>query len=114
MKTLIIVILSICASYMLVLLTGDELGNFADGEFLFNYLGIILGFAITLYTFIVSQFEQIIQKIDDKYIDLDENQSRKARFKVVCKETKHDVLFIFIELVLVILITRDCSLNCVP
>jgi amino acid transporter len=78
-------------------------GEFAEPKFLFNYTGILLGFAITLYTFIVSQFSDLKDKIIEKS-NSDEDKTRKlASLKSMYSEVKDNVWFIFICLLIAIL-----------
>ena len=79
-----------------------DYGDFGDPKFLFNYLGVVLGFGLTLYTFIVSQYGMVEQRI--KELNQSEKvEAKKTEFREVCAEVKDDVWVIFIILLLVIL-----------
>jgi len=71
-----------------------EFGKFSDAEFLFAYFGILLGFAVTLYTFVVSQYQNIKDIIRD-VSDEKKRDQKRALFFNVCEEIKDDLSLIF-------------------
>jgi len=75
-----------------------------DNEFILTYLGIFLGFAITIYTFGVSMLDSIRSNIDLKD---DITTVQKARFfkKLLkgFKELKQDIWLMFICFLIVII-----------
>lgn len=75
-----------------------------DNEFILTYLGIFLGFAITIYTFGVSMLDSIRSNIDLKD---DITTAQKARFfkKLLkgFKELKQDIWLMFICFLIVII-----------
>lgn len=90
-------------SYSLICFAGFSFGQFSSPAFLFNYLGVLLGFALTLYTFIISQYDSITEKIDHKYKDDVTNVKKKQILKNVFTEVGDDVYLIFIALIVVII-----------
>jgi len=79
---------------------GINFGAFSEPTFLFNYTGILLGFSITLYTFIVSQFSELKDTIKLNAKDNNEVAKKMQSLKKVYIEIQDDVWFIFICLIL--------------
>jgi len=73
-----------------------DLSKINDNDFLFVFIGLLLGFSITLFPFIVSLTEQLKIKAIDKY---QHNTEKKliieSNIKTLFKEVKHNILFIF-------------------
>lgn len=79
-----------------------DIGKINDNDFLFNFFGILLGFAITIFTFIISMVEKIREKAEIKYAG-DKNKSQKLQRKIrsLYVEIKEDIVFTFISLILI-------------
>jgi hypothetical protein len=73
---------------------------FEKSEYLFNYLGLLLGFALTIYTFLVSQYERIVAEIKKKYEGSENLHNKMELFNSIRDELKDDVWLIFLLLVL--------------
>ena len=79
---------------------------FIKTEFLFTFLGVFIGFAITLYTYITSMFEKMRDLIREKYKD--EPLEIERRLKELPKlhaEIKDNIMYLFYALLLVVIIS---------
>jgi len=79
--------------------------EYANPSFLFNYLGVLLGFGLTLYTFIVSQYEIVERRIHEKYSKKSDVENKIQAFIEVCSEVKDDVFLVFLILLFIIIIS---------
>lgn len=86
-------------SYTLVRFDVVSYKTFIDYEFLFTFIGILLGFAITLFTYITSMFETVKAKLKIKYKD--QYQAKVQNLKDLYDEIKDDVNFLFYSLIVV-------------
>lgn len=94
------------ASAVLVKYTKINVSKISDDSFLFTYLGIFLGFALTIFTFIVSMVDKIkasIEKDDKKTVD----EKKETQNKIISfySELKDDIYFIFYSFLIVIVIS---------
>ncbi len=79
-----------------------NLSKINDNDFLFVFIGILLGFSITLFPFIVSLTEQLKVKVIEKYKDNIEKKLKiESNLRLLFKEVKHNILFIFSTLVFI-------------
>lgn len=73
-----------------------------DKDFLFSFFGIILGFAITIFTFIISLVEKIKEKAEKKYAtEADKKTKFESKIKGLFSEIKDDITFTFISVVII-------------
>jgi hypothetical protein len=71
-------------------------------DFLFQFLGILLGFALTIFQFIVSLVDKIIEKKEVEYKGLPERlEALRKKSNELYREIKDDILFIFYSLVII-------------
>ena len=78
---------------------------FIDTTFLFTFLGVFIGFALTLYTYITSTFENIKRTINRKYKDKEEIRNTKLQLlPVLHTEIKDNILFLIYSLIVVVLL----------
>jgi hypothetical protein len=102
-------------SYILILLSIGILSNylvrttkissfpFFDDVTLFSYFGVLIGFAITIYTFGLSMVSEIKIKID-KHLKFDKDQKKVMYLKLVSgfSEIKEDIWIIFYSLIIIL------------
>lgn len=112
LKITLFFVLLFMLSLILIKFTKINVGTFVDNSFLFTYLGIFLGFAITIFTFIVSMIEKVRERIE-----IDPNKT-EAEKKIVeddiihlYKEIKQNIMLIFYSFLLVIIITLFGSVD---
>ena len=74
----------------------------SDNSFLFNYLGIVLGFALTIFTFIVSMVDKIKDGIENDNSKTDE-QKKSAQNNIlqIYSELKDNIYLIFVFFIVV-------------
>ncbi len=80
-----------------------SVGKIEDFEFLFNFLGILLGFALTIFSFIISMIDKIRERLENS----EQTTSKTAKqFKEnsdsVNSEIKHNIFFIFFSLIAIL------------
>ena len=79
-----------------------SIGKIGDNDFLFSFFGIVLGFAITIFIFIISLVEKIKEKAEIKYAADDAKQSKlETKIKGLFSEIKDDIAFTFISVVII-------------
>ncbi|GGG91597.1 hypothetical protein [Pedobacter zeae] len=81
-----------------------DLSKIADNDFIFNFLGILLGFSLTIFTFIVSLVEKIKEKGEMKFQN-DNNKLKKLQSVIddLYVEIKDDIYFTFLSLIIIAL-----------
>ena len=101
---LIIVFLAMVFSYFLVHYTEVELLTIFDTFSLFTYFGVLIGFAITIYTFGLSMIGDIKKHIDDieKLTD-DDKRQMFTKLRHGFSQIKQNIWLIFVGIVLVII-----------
>lgn len=67
-------------------------------EFLFTFIGIFLGFAITLFTYLASIFDKILLKLSEQ------KNTRINKLRGVYNEIIDDIWFLFISLIIITLL----------
>lgn len=99
-------------SIILIKHTNINIDTFVDNSFLFTYLGIFLGFAITIFTFIVSMIEKVRERIEN------DSSKTEAEKKVVendiihlYREIKQNIMLIFYSFLIIIIITLFGSVD---
>tara|TARA_R110002073_G_scaffold14554_2_gene59369 strand:+ start:56112 stop:56618 length:507 start_codon:yes stop_codon:yes gene_type:complete len=101
---IVIVITVVISSYFLVHYTEVELFTIFDAFSLFTYFGVLIGFAITIYTFGLSMISDIKKHIDniDKLTD-DDKSKMFTNLKNGFSQIKQNIWLIFIGIILVII-----------
>ena len=100
-SVIIISSISLIISFFIVKLNGERLNEisiFEDG-FVINALIVLLGFTLTVITYIYTSYERIIKILNSNNIN-----SGKAMVIEISKEIKEDIYFIFRVLVLTIVL----------
>lgn len=79
-----------------------DIGKVGDKEFLFNFFGLLLGFALTIFAFIMSMVDKIRERIQ---ADRALTQAKADRFKnkttALFTEIKENIFFTFISLIII-------------
>lgn len=98
------IVFSLFFSYILVVKTDVGKAKIVDSEFLFVSIGVLLGFAFTLLTFIISMLDKIREYTVNK---ASKNSAEKARIiyrsNRLLREIKDNTIFIFSSLVVSVL-----------
>lgn len=93
---------AMCASTAIISSKVLEYESFVKPDFLFGFLGLFIGFALTLYTYITSTFDAIKNKIQSKYAsNKKELDKRLAILPRVHQEISDDIQFLIACLFLV-------------
>ena len=79
-------------------------GFFIQPEFLFTFLGVFIGFAITLYTYCATMFDKVNANLEQDFSG-DIIKQKKKILKEIYEEIKDDIVFLFIGLLVVVLVT---------
>ena len=101
---IIVVLTTFISSYCLIQNSEIELLTIFDTLSLFTYFGVLIGFAITIYTFGLSMIAEIKKNID-KISGLTDSD-KKIMFRNLrngFKQIKQDIWLIFIGIILVII-----------
>lgn len=73
-----------------------------DNDFEFQFIGILLGFALTIFQFIVSLVDKVREKKEIEYQSAPEKLILlKSRIDALYKEIKENITFIFISLLII-------------
>lgn len=76
-----------------------RLGKIDEVDFLFTFTGIILGFAITIYAFIIPIIDKITEQVTEGTTIIQSLKDRReAKIKSVVKELQENIIFIFTSL----------------
>lgn len=76
-----------------------------DSDFLFQFIGILLGFALTIFPFIVSMVDRVIERKQIEYKDFPEKlKVFQTKTKNLFSEIKYNIIFIFYTLLIVSLV----------
>ncbi|QDK80888.1 hypothetical protein EXU85_20635 [Spirosoma sp. KCTC 42546] len=101
-RTITIIGGTLCISYFLIKETSINKTKIVEGEFLFTLLGVLLGFAFTLLTFIISMLDKIKEQVAK-----DVNKTKVAKDNIMKRigflhsELRQDIYFIFITFIIV-------------
>lgn len=79
---------------------------FIDKEFLFTFLGVFVGFALTLYTYITSMFEKIKGLIKERCIN--DQEKLNAKLKLLPElhgEIKDNIKLLIYSLIVVVIVS---------
>lgn len=88
--------------YPAIILLKLDASKICENGFLFNFLGILLGFSLTIFTFIVSMVEKVKDRADAKF-EKDEDKKKKLQ-KIIDSlytEIKDNIFFNFFSLILI-------------
>lgn len=79
-----------------------QVGKINDNEFLFQFIGILLGFAITIFQFIVSMVEKIKDyhkiEVNGDIVKVSKLQTKIDR---LYKELRENITFVFVSLIII-------------
>ena len=79
---------------------------FIETEFLFTFLGVFIGFALTLYTYITSMFDKMRDLIKEKYKNNpSEAEDRLQELPNLHTEIKDNIMYLFYVLLIVVFIS---------
>jgi hypothetical protein len=84
--------------YLLFYFFDIQVSKINDNDFMFNFLGILLGFSITIFIFLVSVIDRIKENtITDRKIP----EKLEEEIKDLYFEIKDDIIFNFLSMVIV-------------
>lgn len=79
-----------------------DVGKINDNEFLFQFIGILLGFAITIFQFIISMVEKIKE---NHKLEVNGDVDKVSRFQTkvdkLYKELRENIKFVFVSLIII-------------
>lgn len=85
-----------CVCFYILCHYKTDFKDVSSNQFLIAYLGVLLGFALTLFTFIISMVEKISDKIIKDEIILPEIKVRKQeKLSGMLAEVKDNIAFVF-------------------
>ncbi|GBD86691.1 hypothetical protein BMS3Abin03_00612 [bacterium BMS3Abin03] len=103
---LIIFIVLFISSCLLIKYTNINIKVISDNPFLFTYLGIFLGFALTIFTFIVSMVDKIKEAIEnDRSKTREQKEDTESNILSFYSEIKDDIFLIFYFFVIVTILS---------
>ena len=99
--------------YFIFYLFDFPVGKINDNEFLFQFIGILLGFAITIFQFIISMVEKIKEnhKVEVNG-DVDKVNRFQTKIDRLYKELKENITFIFASLIIISVLFVPMNLPC--
>lgn len=99
----ILITFSIC--YYIVLREIVAYRYFIKTDFLFTFLGVFIGFALTLYTYLTSMFENMKKILRVKYAnDAVKLNEKMNLLPLLHKEIKDNIIFLIYALVIVVFV----------
>lgn len=103
-------IIAFAISYIIVQCNINGYKQFIEISFLFTFIGVLIGFALTLFTYIVSQVEKIKEKIEAEIIananaDMSLYNTKKSNLLAIHEEIKDDISVLFWSLIIVVFIS---------
>ena len=101
---IIIFILTICVCLLIISTKCIGYKKYIGVEFLFAFIGVLIGFALSLFTHVVG----LVGKLKDKYTILPQTpeiQQKIKSLKNIYAEMKDDIMFMFASLVGIVLIS---------
>ena len=116
-RLIIYIVFFLIVSFLIVRFDLVSYDYFVKTEFLFTFLGVFIGFALTLYTYITSMFEKMQDIIRIKYKDNpDELKSRISELPNLHTEIKDNIMYLFYVLIIVVILSVGdkmlLKLNC--
>lgn len=104
-KLILLILIFLSISYYVVLNNVVSYEDFTKTDFLFTFLGVFIGFALTLYTYLTSMFENMKKIIRTKYVnDVITRDSKLDLLPKLHNEIKDNIVFLIYVLVIVVLI----------
>lgn len=104
-KLLIIVFVVFIPCYCIVLRELVSYRSFIKTDFLFTFLGVFIGFALTLYTYLTSMFENMKKIIKQKYANnIPVRDDKLNQLPLLHQEIKDNILFLIYALIFVVTI----------
>ncbi|WGK94558.1 MULTISPECIES: hypothetical protein [Flavobacterium] len=102
MTILIVFVIGVASNYFVNTISISSFKIF-DTVNLFTYFGVLIGFALTIYTFGLSMVSDIKSKIDI-HKNISEDRKKKIYSKLVrgFSEIKEDIWIIFVSIIIVI------------
>lgn len=96
------IIIAIAISCFIINYLKIDIGKANDNDFLFNFFGLLLGFALTIFSFIISIIEKIKDGAEVKYAKQPKKiKKMQASIKELYQEIKDDIAFTFVSLVII-------------
>lgn len=88
--------------YVVFYFNNFSIGKISENDFLFQFIGILLGFSITIFQFIISMVERIKENHKQE-VKGDDAKLRKfqAKLDVLYKELREDITFVFASLIII-------------
>ncbi|MEO6175785.1 MAG: hypothetical protein ABIP27_11610 [Flavobacterium circumlabens] len=97
--------ITLLLSYYVVLSGAVSYQYFIKTDFLFTFLGVFIGFALTLYTYLTSMFENMKKIIKTKHAqDIKVRDEKLDLLPLLHTEIKENIIFLIYALVLVVLV----------
>ena len=78
-----------------------DIGKINDKDFLFSFIGLLLGFALTIYAFIMSMIDKIRDRIEKEQPTQNTISKFKNTATELFDEIKENIYFTFFSLVIV-------------
>lgn len=104
-KLIFIILITLLLSYYVVLSGAVSYQYFIKTDFLFTFLGVFIGFALTLYTYLTSMFENMKKIIKTKHAqDIKVRDEKLDLLPLLHTEIKENIIFLIYALVLVVLV----------
>lgn len=99
-------VFAFAASFAIVRYDLVSYDYFIETEFLFTFLGVFIGFALTLYTYVISMFEKMESVLKDMYSDKPEELTKRiGSFNDLHAEIKNNIKFLLYALIIVVLLS---------
>ena len=85
-----------CLCFYLLSYYKADFKDLSSNQFLIGYLGVLLGFALTFFTFIISMVEKISEKIlKDDAISNNDKIKKQEKLLSILSEVKDNIAFVF-------------------
>ena len=98
---LLIVVIVFTCCFCIIWEYKVDLKDIIGNQFLISYLGVLLGFALTLFTFIIAMVEKISEKLmKDNELTIQEKTTKQIMINSTLEEVKDDIKFVFISLLI--------------
>ncbi len=104
-KLVCIILVTMLVSYFVVISNVVSYQYFIETNFLFTFLGVFIGFALTLYTYLTSMFENMKKIIRTKHSEDVKTRDEKLKLlPLLHLEIKENIIFLIYALVFVVLV----------
>lgn len=104
-RLLIFIVIALCISYFVVHNKLVSYEFFIETDFLFTFLGVFIGFALTLYTYLTSMFENLKKIINRKWSnDIKLKDEKLKLLPILHNEIKDNIIFLIYSLIIVVTI----------